>query len=86
MTVIPGIVLSGGADGGVRAYSTRNGALLWQVDTTREFQTVNNVKANGATIDGAGPVVVDGVLYVNSGYSGVVGRAGNVLLAFQVEE
>ena len=85
VTVIPGIVFSGGADGGLRAYSTRDGSIVWQVDTNREFQTVNGVKANGATIDGAGPVVVDGMLFVNSGYSGIVGRAGNVLLAFEVQ-
>jgi len=85
VTAIPGVVLSGGADGGLRAYSTRDGSIVWQVDTNREFQTVNGVRANGATIDGAGPVVVDGMVFVNSGYSGIVGRAGNVLLAFQVE-
>ena len=53
------------------------------MDTNREFETVNGVKANGATIDGAGPVVVNGLLLVNSGYNGIVGRAGNVLLAFE---
>ena len=85
VTVIPGVVFSGGADGGLRAYSTRDGSIVWQIDTNREYQTVNGVKANGATIDGAGPVVVDGMVFVNSGYSGIVGRAGNVLLAFQVQ-
>jgi glucose dehydrogenase len=85
VTVIPGVVFSGGSDGGLRAYSTRDGSIVWQVDTNREFQTVNGVKANGATIDGAGPVIVDGMRFVNSGYSGIVGRAGNVLLAFQVQ-
>jgi polyvinyl alcohol dehydrogenase (cytochrome) len=84
LTAIAGVVFSGGADGGLRAYDTRNGALLWQVDTNRDFDTVNGVKANGATIDGAGPVVVDGMVFVNSGYNGIVGRSGNVLLAFGV--
>lgn len=85
VTVIPGVVFSGGSDGGLRAYSTRDGSIVWQVDTNREFQAVNGVKANGATIDGAGPVIVDGMLFVNSGYSGIVGRAGNVLLAFEAQ-
>ena len=58
-------------------------SIVWQFDTNREFETVNGVKANGATIDGAGPVVVNGLLLVNSGYNGIVGRAGNVLLAFE---
>jgi polyvinyl alcohol dehydrogenase (cytochrome) len=85
VTAIPGVVFSGGADGGLRAYSARDGSIVWQVDTNREFSTVNGVKANGATIDGAGPIIVNGMLFVNSGYSGIVGRAGNVLLAFEVQ-
>ena len=47
VTVIPGVVFSGGSDGGLRAYSTRDGSIVWQVDTNREFPTVNGVKANG---------------------------------------
>jgi len=82
VTTIPGVVFSGGSDGGLRAYSTHDGSIVWQIDTNREFATVNGVKANGATMDGAGPVVVNGLLLVNSGYNGIVGRAGNVLLAF----
>jgi polyvinyl alcohol dehydrogenase (cytochrome) len=82
ITAIPGVVFSGSYDGGLRAYSTETGAMVWQVDTNREFQTVNGVKANGATLDGGGAVVVDGMVYVNSGYTGIVGRPGNVLLAF----
>ena len=46
---------------------------------------MNHVKANGAAIGGAGPAVVGGMLYVNSGYDGPLGRAGNVLLAFGVD-
>ena len=85
VTVIPGVVFSGGSDGGLRAYATADGALLWQFDTNRDFATVNGVRASGATIDAAGPVAVGGMLFVNSGYNGIVGRAGNVLLAFRVE-
>jgi polyvinyl alcohol dehydrogenase (cytochrome) len=82
ITTIPGVVFSGSIDGGIRAFSTRDGALLWEFDTNREFETVNGVKAKGASIGGPGPVVVDGILYVNSGYS-TGGRPGNVLLAFE---
>jgi len=42
--------------------------------------------AKGASIgDNAGPVVVDGMVYVSSGYAGPGGRPGNVLLAFGVD-
>ena len=84
LSAIAGAVFSGSYDGGLRAYSTTDGTLLWQVDTNRDYQTINGVTANGATLDGGGAVVVDGMLYVNSGYNGIVGRAGNVLLAFEV--
>jgi polyvinyl alcohol dehydrogenase (cytochrome) len=82
LTAIPGVVFSGSADGGLRAYSTDNGAVLWQFDTNREFQTVNGVKANGGAMDGPGAVVSDGMLYMSSGYVSLGGRPGNVLLAF----
>jgi polyvinyl alcohol dehydrogenase (cytochrome) len=83
ITAIPGIVFSGSIDGVLRAFSTRDGSIVWEFDTNREFDTVNGVKALGASIGGPGPVVVDGMLYVNSGYS-TGGRPGNVLLAFEV--
>ena len=82
VTAIPGAVLSGGMDGGLRAYSTKDGAVLWSFDTNRDFDTVNGVKAGGGSMDSAGPVVVDGMVYVSSGSGGLSGRPGNVLLAF----
>jgi polyvinyl alcohol dehydrogenase (cytochrome) len=85
VTVIPGAVLSGSLDGGLRAYATTDGKILWQFDTNRPFDTINGVKANGGGMDGAGPVVAGGMLFVNSGYGGLVGRPGNVLLAFGLE-
>lgn len=82
LTAIPGAVLNGGMDGGLRAYSSKDGTLLWTYDTNRDFDTVNGVKAHGGTMDSAGPVVVDGMVYVSSGSDGFGGRPGNVLLAF----
>jgi polyvinyl alcohol dehydrogenase (cytochrome) len=72
-------------DGGVRAYSSEDGRIVWTFDTNREFDTVNGVRANGGGIDGSALIVADGMIYVNSGYGGIVGRPGNVLLAFGVE-
>jgi len=82
LTAIPGAVLSGALDGGVRAYSTRDGSLLWMFDTNRDFKTVNGVSAHGGGIDGPGPIAAGGMLYVTSGNGGIVGLPGNVLLAF----
>jgi polyvinyl alcohol dehydrogenase (cytochrome) len=85
VTVIPGAVLSGSLDGGMRAYSTANGEILWTFDTNREFQTVNDVKAIGGGMDGPGAIVSGGMIFFNSGYGGFVGNPGNVLLAFGVD-
>jgi polyvinyl alcohol dehydrogenase (cytochrome) len=85
VTVIPGAVLSGSLDGGMRAYDTATGAILWTFDTNREFQTVNGVKATGGGLDGPGAIVSGGMIYFNSGYGGFVGNPGNVLLAFGVD-
>jgi polyvinyl alcohol dehydrogenase (cytochrome) len=72
-------------DGGLRAYDSKTGKILWVLDTNKEFPTVNGVKATGGSMDGAGPIIVDGMLYVVAGNGGPFGSAGNVLLAFALE-
>ena len=67
----------------MRAYSTADAQLLWEFDTARDYATVNGIAARGGAIDGAGPVIVDGMVYVNSGYAQWGGIPGNVLLAFE---
>ncbi len=85
VTAIPGAVFSGAHDGGLRAYATADGKILWTFDANRKFDTVNGVAANGASMDSAGPVIAGGMMFVNAGYGGLVGKPGNVLLAFGLE-
>ena len=85
VTAIPGVVFSGAWDGLFRAYAADDGSVLWEFDTNGAYETVNGVRARGGSINGPGPVVVDGMVYVNSGYAAFGGRPGNVLLAFGVE-
>jgi len=82
VTVIPGAAFSGSVDGHLRAYSTIDGKIIWDFDTARDFNTVNGVVAHGGSLDHGGATIVDGFVYVNSGYGGGAGHAGNVLLAF----
>jgi polyvinyl alcohol dehydrogenase (cytochrome) len=82
LSSVPGVVFSGSLDGHIRAFSNENGHVLWDFDTARDYPTVDGVPARGGSLDGAGPVVVDGILYVNSGYPRFGGMPGNVLLAF----
>ncbi len=86
VTVIPGVVFAGGVSGYMRAYATTDARLLWEFDTARDYATVNGFTAHGGAIDGPGPVVVDGMLYVNSGYAQWSGLPGNVLLAFGIDD
>ncbi|HTA45046.1 MAG TPA: PQQ-binding-like beta-propeller repeat protein [Bryobacteraceae bacterium] len=85
VTAIPGVVFSGAVDGHLRAYSAKNGDVLWDTDTEREFQTVNGKPAHGGSMDAAGPAVVNGTVFVNSGYAQWGGMQGNVFLAFSVD-
>ncbi|MEW6130330.1 MAG: PQQ-binding-like beta-propeller repeat protein [Acidobacteriota bacterium] len=84
-TLIPGVVFSGTTDGHLRAYSTRDGKVLWDYDTAAMIDTVNGGKQKGGTLDGGGPTVANGMLYTNSGYGRLIGQPGNLLLAFSVE-
>ena len=61
LTSIQGAVFSGSVDGHLRAFSTENGRLLWDFDTVSDYHTVNGVPARGGSLDGAGPIIVDGL-------------------------
>ena len=82
VSAMPGAVFSGSMDGHVRAFSTADGKVLWDADTAKTFKTVNNVPAKGGALNGAGPVIAGGMVFVNSGYPRQGGKPGNVLLAF----
>ena len=82
---IPGVVFTGAWDGILRAVNAE-GKVIWSYNTHRDFDTVNGVRGNGGSLGSPGPVIVNGRVYVSSGYVGVQqGFAGNVLLAFGVE-
>ncbi len=88
-SAIPGVFFTGGWDGVLRALSTRDGAVIWQYDTVRAFDTVNGVAGTGGSMGAPGPAIAGGMLFVGSGYLANPGPGkaypGNVLLAFGVE-
>jgi polyvinyl alcohol dehydrogenase (cytochrome) len=66
------LVFAGSSKGHIYAYNALSGEILWQFDT------------GGAV--GGGPTVVDGVLYVGSGYQFLrIGKANNKLYAFSID-
>jgi len=83
VTGIPGAVFTPGWDGFVRALSTTDGKILWQFNTAQDFKCVNGVACKGGSMGGPGVTVVNGMVYMPSGYANVGGgMPGNVLLAF----
>jgi polyvinyl alcohol dehydrogenase (cytochrome) len=86
VSAIPGVVFAGSLDGHVRAYDSAIGGIIWDFDTLRQFPAVNGIQAHGGSINGSGPVVAGGMLFCNSGYARLPVMAGNVLLAFDVED
>ncbi len=86
ITAIPGVVFSGATNGIMRAYASADGAVIWEYNTAHEYTTVNGVAAKGGSLNGPGPVVVGGMVFMNSGYAYLgYGAPGNVLLAFGVD-
>jgi polyvinyl alcohol dehydrogenase (cytochrome) len=79
------VVFSGSMDGHLRAYSTSDGSVVWDLDTLNDFETVNGVKAHGGSLSATGPTIAGGMMFVNSGYSQLGGMGGNVLLALTVD-
>src|ERR1700723_797347 len=73
----------GGSLGGVQWGSATDGRNVYVA--LSDFSSVKGVKAAGGSLDGPGPVVVGGMLYLNSGYGAFGGMPGNVLLAFSVD-
>ena len=84
VSAMPGVVFSGSVDGHLRAYSSADGKVLWDVDTVGPHKTVNGVQAQGGSLNVAGAVIAGGMVLTNSGYV-QNGMPGNVLLAFSVD-
>ena len=83
ISLIPGAVFSGTTTGIMRAYDTSDGRVIWTYDAAQPYTTVNGVTAKGGSFNGPGPVIVGGMVFMNSGYAYLgFGTGGNVLLAF----
>ncbi len=95
ITVMPGVVFAGSYDGHFRAYDAATGKILWDFDTgTEAVRALNGKMVFGGVMDGGGPTIAGGVVYVHSGYAGRSGETagrnmrnadGNVLMAFSVD-
>lgn len=80
----PGLVFAGGLDGRLRAFDDASGDILWETETWQSFGERNGIAAMGGSIEADGPVVVNGQVFVNSGYEKWNQAPGNVLLVYSV--
>lgn len=81
VTVANGLVYAGAMDGILRVHDAATGTLLWETDTTGNYQTNTGEETFGGSFGGAaGPVIQDGMLVLSSGYGLYNHMAGNLLL------
>jgi polyvinyl alcohol dehydrogenase (cytochrome) len=86
VSAMPGVVFAGAMDGRFRAFDAKSGKVVWEVDTAAEpVTTVSGKPARGGVMDGAGPTIANGVVYVSSGYQARSGTPGIVLMAYSVD-
>jgi polyvinyl alcohol dehydrogenase (cytochrome) len=84
LSMIPGVIFSGSVDGHLRAYSARDGAIIWDANTATVQHTVDGTTARGGSLDAGGAVIAGGMVFIKSGYAQWGGMPGNVLLAYSV--
>lgn len=87
ITVSPEIVAAGKLDGELLLFNRKSGELLWRFDTNKSWPAVNAAatggeQAQGGAIDVHGPLLVDDLLIVQSGYAAMGDAGGNALMVF----
>ena len=79
------LVVAGGLDGDLHAFDAVSGESLWSYDTWRSFDAVNGVETEGGAFDVHGPMLVDDMLFITSGYQSFGQKSGNAFLAFRLK-
>ena len=78
------LVFAGGLDGILRALDTNNVDILWETNTRQSFGLRNGIEAKGGSIESDGPVIVNGQVFITSGYEKWAESPGNVLLVYSL--
>jgi polyvinyl alcohol dehydrogenase (cytochrome) len=84
VSAIPGVVFAGSMNGHLRAYAASDGEVIWDYDTSQVQQLVKGNASTGGVLDGGGPVIAGGMVYVVSGYAARQGSGSSLLIAFSV--
>jgi polyvinyl alcohol dehydrogenase (cytochrome) len=78
------LVFAGGLDGILRAFDVDDGRTLWETNTRQSFGTRNGIEATGGSIEADGPVIMNGQVFITSGYDKWAEAPGNVLLVYSL--
>ena len=78
------LVFAGGLDGILRALDSDNGDILWETNTRQSFGLRNGIEAKGGSIESDGPVIVNGQVFITSGYEKWAESPGNGLLVYSL--
>lgn len=81
--VVDGAVVAGSIDGRLFIIDGETGELIYQLDTTKHFSTMNGVDARGGSIDSHSVAAGAGMIFVGSGYARFGQQEGNLLLALR---
>ena len=85
ITATNDIVITASMDGYLEVMGAGDGKLLWSNDTWKSYDSTNGVEVSGGSIDSHGPMVVDDLVMVSSGYRWITNqRGGNAFLVFQL--
>lgn len=85
-TGLDDVIFAGALNGDLSALSPNDGSLLWKYNTNRSFKTINDVYGHGGALDNTGPVIGNGYMVLQSGYSYINQLPGNVVLVFKVNK
>lgn len=78
------VIWSGSLNGHLFAHDAATGKLIWEYDSNRSYETINQVEARGGAMDATGPVFSGDYMIVNSGYATFGQMPGNTMLVFRL--
>ena len=65
-------------------FDTDDGGILWETNTRKSFGIRNGIEAKGGSIESDGPVIVNGQVFITSGYEKWGEAPGNVVLVYSL--
>lgn len=83
-TAIEDLIVVGALNGVLFAHDKDSGEIVWELDTKMDYETINNVPANGGSIDVTGPVFSGEYMLLNSGYAQFGQIGGNAMIVYKL--